>query len=346
MVLAPYQNPNAVGQGESIKPEVLKNLNSESWRRIRKHYKAYYPIKWNEDDLRIIHCGNISLAQIVSQPGRNPVIKDGEPPELDASERTFPLAEHKNTIWYDANGVKLIQYFPRMFSKGYEPVLLELQRLFEEHPPHRPSSEKRSRLYNYWLQQLPPNTKSGVLRLTIHHQNGHHRDFPLASQDLLCGSGTHNTASLNFRKSPAIIDIAEKVSCLFAAVDPDSWREYREVYVKMGSYKKYSYLRDWDPTNIQCFIGHYLLFNILTTIHRDLKDPKSGWAAMLVLGVFKDGSLCFPDIGVALPYQPGDLVFMRSWALEHFIRRYKGVERYVIVFSTPASLFNWEPPKI
>ena len=113
------------------------------------------------------------------------------------------------------------------------------------------------------------------------------------------------------------------------------------MYVKLASLEQFSYLRDWDPTNIQCFVGHYILYNILTTIHRDLKDPKSGWVGMVVLGDFRDGNLCLPDIGVALPYQPGDLVFMRSWALQHFIRKYQGIERYVIVFSTPGSLFDW-----
>lgn len=166
----------------------------------------------------------------------------------------------------------------------------------------------------------------------------------IASRDLLSGMGIRTAASLNFRKSPAIIDIADKISVLFAAVDPDTWKEYREVYVKMASCRMYSYLRDWDPSNIHCFVGHYILINVLTTLHQDLMAPKTGWVAMLVLGNFTEGNLCFPEMDVALPYQPGDVVFVRSWALQHFIRKYRGIELHVILFSTRVSLFNWEPP--
>ena len=339
MVLAPYKEIHS--ETESAKPEALQGYGREIWRRIRRHYTRYYPVNPRASDLNIFHCRNISLVSMMNFPASNPSINSKQ-----AIDERLPLADRKNTIWYDANWVKLVQYFPRMFSEGWEHVLTELRQLVQDHPPRRPpEKEKRSQLHDSWLQQLPPGTPSGVIRLTIHHQSQHCHDRPLASHDLLSGTGIHTAASINFRRSPAIIDIADKISVLLAAVDPDTWKEYREVYVKMASYRMYSYLRDWDPSNIQCFVGHYILVNVLTTIHRDLKDPKEGWVAMLVLGNFAGGNLCLPEMNVALPYQPGDVVFIRSWALQHFIRRYQGIERYVIVFSTPATLFNWEPPK-
>src|SRR5271170_4963744 len=36
-----------------------------------------------------------------------------------------------------------------------------------------------------------------------------------------------------------------------------------------------------------------------------------------------------------------DVVFLRSWALWHFLKEYQGVERYVIILSTSNALFNW-----
>jgi len=61
---------------------------------------------------------------------------------------------------------------------------------------------------------------------------------------------------------------------------------------------------------------------------------------MVVLGAFKGANLCFPEISVALPYGAKDVVFVRSWALKHYIRKFEG-ERYVIVFSTSQHLFDW-----
>jgi hypothetical protein len=79
---------------------------------------------------------------------------------------------------------------------------------------------------------------------------------------------------------------------------------------------------------------------MLKTYHYDDMDPPDGWVVMVVLGTIKGANLCFPEIGVALPYQTRDVVFVRSWALKHFIQRFEG-KRYVIVFATSQHLFDW-----
>ena len=53
------------------------------------------------------------------------------------------------------------------------------------------------------------------------------------------------------------------------------------------------------------------------------------------------GGIVLPDLGVELPFQAGDVVFMRSWALWHFLKEYQGIEWYVIILSTSNALFNW-----
>jgi len=52
--------------------------------------------------------------------------------------------------------------------------------------------------------------------------------------------------------------------------------------------------------------------------------------AMLVVGDFGERELCIPELGIAIPYLSGDVVFLRSWMLIHFIKRYCGPERYVV----------------
>jgi hypothetical protein len=92
---------------------------------------------------------------------------------------------------------------------------------------------------------------------------------------------------------------------------------------------------------LHCFVGFHLVINMLTTIHRDVKEPPDGWVGMLVFGSYSDGHFYLPDLGIILPYEAGDIVFIRSWALKHFISAYTGTQRYVIVFSTTQSIFDW-----
>jgi hypothetical protein len=140
-----------------------------------------------------------------------------------------------------------------------------------------------------------------------------------------------------FRSSQPIQELSEHISLIFAALDPAAWQRYRQTY--LGLSEVYP-LRSMDHSSVQCFVGYYLLFNMLTTYHYDNKDPPDGWVVMVVLGTFKGANLCFPEIGVALPYQARDVVFVRSWALKHFIRLFEG-NRYVIVFATSQHLFDW-----
>jgi hypothetical protein len=93
--------------------------------------------------------------------------------------------------------------------------------------------------------------------------------------------------------------------------------------------------------HIHCFVGFHLVINMLTTIHRDVMEPPDGWVGMLMFGNYKKGHLVISDLGIILPHQAGDIVFIRSWALKHYITSYEETERYVIVFSTTKSIFDW-----
>jgi hypothetical protein len=82
-------------------------------------------------------------------------------------------------------------------------------------------------------------------------------------------------------------------------------------------------------------VGVHLVINCLVTT--DGEDPPDGW----VFGDFRDGNIWYPDLGVALPFQVGDVVFMRSRALKHFLLPYVGKEWFVLVFSTSQSILDW-----
>ena len=244
--------------------------------------------------------------------------------------------------WYDAEGQKLVHYFPHFLNRTIQAALIQAFRdLLQEYTPSKPSaSEKRSTRYEEWKMRLGQDTLSGVIRLTLHHQQQHpHDEAPGASADFLGKSVKKTTAAIRFRKTEVVQDLATSVSILFAAIDPPTWRRYREVYQLAVSQDQI--LQDCDRGHGHCFVGHYLVINMLTTPHYDTTDPPTGWVAMAIVGNYTDGQLIIPELGIVLPYRSGDIVFIRSWMLLHFIREYSGTERFVIVFSTTYSIFEW-----
>jgi hypothetical protein len=259
----------------------------------------------------------------------------------DLSSRCI-LANHENTVWYDMNGCKLVHYFPHLISESLSNnILNEFRTLTTLYPPHAPGVQETTSRHQHYLDRkelLQPNTSCGVYRFTIHHQLGHQFDPPTFSKHFFSNNATHTFAAISFRQSEPLRQLSEFISIVFAGIDAQSWDKYRTAYVQAS--ELFIPLQVIDRCPIQCFVGYYLLVNMLTTLHRDVLDPPDGWVAMIVLGNYENGELVLPDIGVALPYKARDVVFIRSWALKHFIREFQG-NRYVLVFSTSSSIFEW-----
>jgi len=156
--------------------------------------------------------------------------------------------------------------------------------------------------------------------------------------DFLGKSAKKTAAAIAFRKSQVVQNLATCVSLLFASIDPYTWSKYREVYRLAASH--IPLLKDLDPEDCHCFVGHYLVINMFTTPHYDITDPPKGWVAMPVVN-YTNGNLVIPELGIIILYQSGDIVFIRPWMLLHFINEYSGPERFVIVFSTTYSIFEW-----
>ena len=100
--------------------------------------------------------------------------------------------------------------------------------------------------HQYYLERkesLPPNTQSGVYRFTIYHQPGHKLDPPTFSKHFFSDRAT-----------------------VFAGIDAKSWNEYRTAYVQASELFKPLQIIDRCP--IQCFVGYYLLVNMLTNKSR------------------------------------------------------------------------------
>ena len=279
-----------------------------------------------------------------SLPNNNPTFDDAAVAALIAQCNLVP---RQNAVWYDIDGHKLVHYLPHLYtSNALSSLVKELEQLLRIFPPQKPTSyKKRSTKYEEWSIHLGSNVPTGVIRLNYHHQLGHSYEPSSPSTDFLADPAYETTSTIDFRKSIIIRDLSDLMSLLFASIDPISWRKYRDTYIQME--EKVTLLKECNTDSkskrklIHCFVGFHLVINMLTIIHQDVKELPDGWVGMLVFGNYKNGHLCLSDLGIALPYEAGDIVFIRSWALKYFITAYKGTQRYIIVFSTTKSIFDW-----
>lgn len=57
-----------------------------------------------------------------------------------------------------------------------------------------------------------------------------------------------------------------------------------------------------------------------------------GYAAMMPWGRFSGGALVLPELGIKIPYKPGDVLLIRSALLEHYLTDFDGERTSTIFF--------------
>jgi hypothetical protein len=152
---------------------------------------------------------------------------------------------HKNAVWCDGNGVKLLQYYPNWVSGDRYQNVIHAIELLSQHAPSAPGvGEARHRSFTEWQSSLPPDTPSGVYRLIVHHQVAHPPpESPSISSGLLGKSCGGSNAGITFRTSDAMENLSEHISLTFASIDPDSWTRYRQAYIKTSKLEQFTTLK-------------------------------------------------------------------------------------------------------
>lgn len=117
---------------------------------------------------------------------------------------------------------------------------------------------------------------------------------------------------------------------LFKAIDPDSFRRYEDIWEALAHRGG---LGNIQSSNWQVFSTIALVHELTVGPHMDDGDLGDGWAAMFVRGVFSGGDLVVPALGMKFPYKQGDLVFMRSSELEHYIDKWEGCRTGAVMFT-------------
>lgn len=79
-----------------------------------------------------------------------------------------------------------------------------------------------------------------------------------------------------------------------------------------------------------------------TGCHFDKKSLHSGWDIIIPFGPFRNCRLEFPEVGISLAVEPGDIIFIRGAGLKHKVSSWEGDGRMVIVPFVDRRLFPWE----
>ncbi|KAJ3142107.1 hypothetical protein HDU90_004380 [Geranomyces variabilis] len=112
---------------------------------------------------------------------------------------------------------------------------------------------------------------------------------------------------------------------------------------KLRAFKKqhYALKNYWSSNPFQvAFSMIVIVINEFVTKHHDIRDKPDGWCAIVCLGDFQGGKFCLPQLKTRIPFVPGDILFIRSCALEHMGQKWTGDYRYSVVFKMPDLLFK------
>ena len=255
---------------------------------------------------------------------------------LETVMRRCPLAEETNTVWADKDGERLVVYLPHYIrQRTADELMAKLDDVVKKSSGSIPKDQHRfSNVSERAGGMAQPRM---VLEFTVRQPQGHRNETPAISRDFVrtC-KGAQAIAGLF--TSEAYESLVRTLSIVLCALDEKKWKQVR---TRVEQTKKLDPLWALEQRcGIQCFVSLFILCNVFSGPHFDVRDVPDGWAAMVVLGEHKDGHLYLPDVHASLPYRTRDVVFFRAALLDHFSSVFEG-KRYVLVFTNSQQLFEY-----
>ena len=83
------------------------------------------------------------------------------------------------------------------------------------------------------------------------------------------------------------------------------------------------------------------LCNKTSSAHKDSTSPLGGYDVLLAAGDFTGGNFYLKDLGIEVPYLPGDIIFVRGRVLNHGTRQWFGVGRSSLVYFVQEGVIRW-----
>lgn len=145
-------------------------------------------------------------------------------------------------------------------------------------------------------------------------------------------------ASVQFVCSPGI----EKLNWIagegLRAVDTEWWKLATDAFKKMKPEQGGNFWAGCRGQTVNAM--NALVANEFVVRHHDRKDAKRGWCIIMVFGKFTGGFFCLPDLGIKIPFEAGDVIYVRSYSLEHFVAEWDGDCRFSFLGFTHEKVFN------
>ncbi|KAL8920279.1 MAG: hypothetical protein Q9208_006347 [Pyrenodesmia sp. 3 TL-2023] len=109
-----------------------------------------------------------------------------------------------------------------------------------------------------------------------------------------------------------------------AATDPEIYKELHSSYQSLGQDK----LKHLYQGTSACHSGLALLINRTEDPHKDMNDARENWTATNCWGLYEGGDVVYPDLGIKVAQEPGDLSLTRAAVLTHFVEGIHDSERF------------------
>ena len=114
-----------------------------------------------------------------------------------------------------------------------------------------------------------------------------------------------------------------QVARWISIIDPQIHEELHACYQKLGEEK----LKHLYHGPEACHSGLALLINRTEGPHKDSNDARDNWTATNCWSTFTDGCVAYPDLGIKIAQEPGDITLGRAAVLTHFVEDITSGER-------------------
>jgi hypothetical protein len=158
---------------DTMRPAEFVSLSREQWQLIKPLHHCFNVLESTDYQHININWSILMNSLLLKLPQNI----DRTEEDLEQLQNKCFVVQKQNTVWYDKEGFKLVQYFPGFISDQLSmDIITALENLISRTNLHNPLiREQKHRHFGFqtWKQSLPPGTPCGVLCLNIHHQIGH-----------------------------------------------------------------------------------------------------------------------------------------------------------------------------
>lgn len=127
-----------------------------------------------------------------------------------------------------------------------------------------------------------------------------------------------------------------QVSKWISVIDPVIHNELHDCYQKLGT-NKLEHLYQGPEA---CHSGLALLINRAEGPHKDHNDARDNWTSTNCWCIFEGGCVVYPDLGIKIAQEPGDLSLCRAAVLIHFVEDITKGERFCHVRFTKKDILR------